>query len=302
MTPRLSIIVVGFDMRRELPRTVASLSPPYQQGVAPGEVEIIVADNGSTDPVSRDWFAPDAPVSVIRVDDGGASPCRAVNRAVARARAPLVAVCIDGARMASPGLVALALDAARIHPEAYIATLGFHLGPKVQQISTTEGYDRAVEDALLADIAWPADGYRLFEICALGESYRDGVLTAPPETTFFVMSRPRFDALGGFNEEFRQIGGGFANYDFHERAVAAAPLVMLVGEGTFHQLHYGATTREGGVRRRAPQGEGSLGDAFLREYHQVVGRPYQRSFPTPLLYGRLTHPAVRRLFFPAGEA
>ena len=56
-TPRLSVVVVAFDMARELPRTVRSLLPPYQTGVAPGEVEIIVADNGSTDPVRREWFA-----------------------------------------------------------------------------------------------------------------------------------------------------------------------------------------------------------------------------------------------------
>nr|WP_312162063.1 glycosyltransferase [Brevundimonas diminuta] len=307
MTPLVSIVVVGFDMARELPRTVQSFLPPYQLGVAPGEVEVIVADNGSRDPVRRDWFPADAPVTVIRVEDGGVSPCRAINQAAALAKGRLIGVVIDGARMATPGVIKAALEAARVDEDAFVATLGFHLGPKVQQVSVTEGYSREVEDSLLAGIGWPADGYRLFEICALGESYREGAFVAPPETTFFLMRRARFEAMGGFDEGFQTLGGGFANYDFFERAVAeqGAPLVVLIGEGTFHQLHYGATTQAGGVRRPVgASGEDglSLGQVYAREYEAIRGRPYRRSHPEPLLIGRVTHPAVRGLFFPAASA
>lgn len=300
--PRLSIIVVAFDMARELPRTVQSLLSPYQTDIASGEVEIIIADNGSTDPVRRDWFAPDAPVTVIRVEDGGASPCVAINRAARMAGADAIAVAVDGARMASPGLVRAALEAIRIHPDAFVATLGFHLGPKVQQISVSEGYTRAVEDRLLSDIGWPEDGYRLFEVCALGESYADGVLRSPPETTFFVMNRARFLRLGGFNEGFRALGGGFANYEVFERMTADTPLIMLVGEGTFHQLHYGATTQEGGIRRKLPGEEEALAQTYHRDFEAAVGRPYERTDRQPILYGRVTHPRVRSLFFPPERA
>ena len=298
--PLLSVVVVGFDMARELPRTVASLLPPYQRGVAVDAIEIIIADNNSAEPVRRDQFPAEADVTVIRVKDGVVSPCRAINRAANLARGDLIAVVIDGARMASPGLLQAATDAVRIDPNAFVATLGFHLGPKVQQVSVTEGYTQATEDELLAGISWPSDGYRLFEICALGESYRDGVLTAPPETTFFVMATERFRALGGFDEGFQASGGGFCNYDFFERATADAlgPFVMLVGEGTFHQLHYGATTQAGGIRRTVGLGAETLGDVYAREYEVLRGRPYNRTFPLPTLHGRLTHPRVRGLFFP----
>ncbi len=304
MTPLISVVVVGFDMARELPRTVQSLLPPYQIGMTPGDIQIIVVDNGSAEPVRRDWFRADADITVLRVEDGGVSPCRAINQGAALATGQLIAVVIDGARMASPGLMTSALEASRLDPGAFVTTLGFHLGPKVQQISVTEGYDRGTEDRLLADIGWPANGYRLFEICALGESYREGAFVAPPETTFFVMSRTRFQALGGYDENFRALGGGFANYDFFERAVAdaGAPLVMLIGEGTFHQLHYGATTQAGGIGRPADEGEGCLGDAYAREYEAIRGRPYRRSTPQPLLVGRITHPMIRPLFFPAPAA
>ena len=200
--------------------------------------------------------------------------------------------------MASPGLVATALEALRVRPDAFVATLGFHLGPKVQQISVAEGYTRAVEDGLLAGIDWPSDGYRLFEICALGESYADGVLRSPPETTFFIMDRARFTARGGFNEDFRALGGGFANYEVFERMTADAPLVMLVGEGTFHQLHYGATTQEGGIRRTVEGEEEALAEAYHRDYRAATGRAYERTDRPSILYGRVTHPRVRNLFFP----
>ena len=299
--PVLSIVVVGFDMARELPRTIQSPLPPYQRGIALADIEIIVVDNGSTVPVRRSDFGPDGEIMVLRVDDGGTSPCRAINRGAALARGDRLAIMIDGARMASPGLLALALQAGRIDPDAFIATLGFHLGPKVQQISVAEGYTRAVEDQMLADIGWPGDGYRLFEICALGESYAEGVLRTPPETTFFMTSRTRFLAMGGYNEGFTGLGGGLSSFDFFNRAVAdpAAPFIMLVGEGTFHQLHYGATTQEGGIRRPAPVGEGTLGDHYAQEYHAVTGQPYAPSGAVPLLFGRLMHPAARRYFFPA---
>lgn len=297
--PRLSIVVVGYDMARELPRTVLSLAPPYQRKVAPGEVEILLMDNASPTPVRRDDFPADLDLRVIRVEDGGASPCRALNRGVELARSDNLAVVIDGARMASPGLADLSLSALGLGPDAFAATLGFHLGPKVQQVSVTEGYDRDVEDALLAGIGWPDDGYRLFEICALGESYSQGAFAAPPETTYFTMRRETWRAVGGYDERFADIGGGLASFDFFERAAARAgdAFVLLVGEGTFHQLHYGATTRAGGIRRTVEPGV-TLAERYAREYERVVGRPYAPGAPQPRLYGRLTHPAARRFFFP----
>jgi hypothetical protein len=298
MAPRLSIVVVGFDMRRELPRTVTSLLPPYQQGIQLRDVEIIVVDNGSSEPICRDWFPEDAAISVVRVDDGGVSPCRAINRGASLARADKLAIAIDGARMASPGLIVTALAASDIHPTSFVATLGFHLGPTVQQLSVTQGYTPGVEDELLRGIGWPDNGYRLFGICAPGESYLHGVLRAPPETTFFVMKTTMFHTIGRYDERFVQLGGGLASFDFFHRAAEASRdgFVMLVGEGTFHQLHYGATTREGGIRR--PHHDGvSLGTIYLQEYEQIVGRPFSAATPTPLLFGRITHPDVPRLFF-----
>jgi hypothetical protein len=47
-TPKLSVIVIGYNMARELPRTIRSLSPAMQRDIKPGDYEIILIDNGST--------------------------------------------------------------------------------------------------------------------------------------------------------------------------------------------------------------------------------------------------------------
>ena len=49
--PKLSVVVVAYDMARELPRTLTSLSPQYQQLIAADEYEVIVVDNGSPEAV-----------------------------------------------------------------------------------------------------------------------------------------------------------------------------------------------------------------------------------------------------------
>ena len=45
--PLLSIVVVGYRMQRELPRTLETLSASYQRDVSGAVYEVIVADNGS---------------------------------------------------------------------------------------------------------------------------------------------------------------------------------------------------------------------------------------------------------------
>ena len=48
--PDLSVVVVVFNMAREAPRTLLSLSPAYQRDIAAADYEIIVVDNGSEPP------------------------------------------------------------------------------------------------------------------------------------------------------------------------------------------------------------------------------------------------------------
>ena len=56
--PHLSVVVVVFNMAREAPRTLLSLSPAYQRDIAAGDYEIIVVDNGSEPPFDPAVLAP----------------------------------------------------------------------------------------------------------------------------------------------------------------------------------------------------------------------------------------------------
>src|SRR6185295_1492798 len=112
--PKVSLILIGFNMARELPRTIRSLSPRMQKGIGPGDYEVILVDNGSTMPFDEAELRRWIPGLVVhRIENATVSPVPAINRGIELARAGLVGVCIDGARMASPGLLAAALAASR---------------------------------------------------------------------------------------------------------------------------------------------------------------------------------------------
>ncbi|MEL7173051.1 MAG: class I SAM-dependent methyltransferase, partial [Pseudomonadota bacterium] len=276
--PRLSVVVVSYDMARALPRTLETLSPAAQQGVAAGDYEIILVDNGS--PEMPDWaalaaIAPNA--RFFRQAAMGASPCAAANLGLAQSRAPHVGVLIDGARMASPGLLAAALAAFEDTPHAVIGTHGFHLGRVLQQEAVAAGHDETAEDALLAEAGWPEPGYRLFDIAVLSKSSGKGWRELPSESNAVFMSAARWSALNGFDERFASPGGGLANLDLWKRACEApgSDVAMLLGEATFHQLHGGVSTN----------GSASPRAGFDAEYERLHGRPYQRPRLTPRFIG-----------------
>ena len=90
---------------------------------------------------------------------------------------------IDGACLVTPGLLHFALHGARMFPRTLVVTLGWHLGFDSSQALAIEGsYDQRREDALLAAIDWPNDGYRLFEIAALDGSSVYGWLSSINES------------------------------------------------------------------------------------------------------------------------
>ena len=210
-------------MARELPRTVRSLCRPYQRGIDGLDYEVVVVDNGS--PVAPDVEAIEAigpEVRLIRMEGLGESPAGAVNRAVESTSAPLVGVVLDGARLVTPGVVALARQALAARPDGFVTALAWHLGPEHQTISQQKGYSATEEDRLLESIGWPEDGYRLFEIAALASANRLGWFGPMNESCCTFLSRETFVELGGYDEAFTSPGGGYVNLDFFARASFAS--------------------------------------------------------------------------------
>ncbi|MDZ5649765.1 glycosyltransferase family A protein [Nitrospirillum sp. BR 11828] len=178
-SPELSLIVISYEMARELPRTLYSLSPRYQQGIAAADYEVIVIDNGSrTPPKAEDFADLGMNLRIHSFPNPTPSPVRAINHGLTLAAAPLVGVNIDGARMASPGLLDACRRAARTDPAAVVTTLSFQLGPGPQWLSIQQGYDVAWEDRLLDGIDWRNNGYRLFDISPFAENI-SGAGSAP---------------------------------------------------------------------------------------------------------------------------
>jgi glycosyltransferase involved in cell wall biosynthesis len=288
--PKLSLIIIVYDMGREAPRTLRSLALPYQTGISVDDYEVIVMDNGSPRPLGEDVVKACGPQFRYHyVRDAAKSPAQAINQGVSVARGKYVGIFIDGARIASPGLLALALAGFRRYRDPVVATLGWHLGPELQQKSVLKGYDQAAEDLLLDGISWPADGYRLFEISVLAASSYKGYLGAPSESNALFLRRKTFKQMGGYDPAFDIPGGGLLNLDFFIRALerSQSPYVMLKGEGTFHQIHGGASTGKAEVKDRFQE--------WAQQYQQIRGRPWKHPEREAIFLGEVPEAARRTL-------
>jgi glycosyltransferase involved in cell wall biosynthesis len=287
--PKISVVIISYNMARELPRTIKSFSPSMQQGVDAEDYELIVVDNGSArSPQERELKALASNLVLLGQPAATVSPVPAIHRGLEVARGDLIGVCIDGARMASPGLIAKALTASRLHERPAIGTLAFHLGPDLQRASMLQGYSQEVEDALLTDCRWEDDGYRLFDISTLAGSSVYGWFVIPAETSALFLRRTHWcDLGGGYDRRFRSPGGGLANLDLWRRLAAdpTAEVIMLLGEGTFHQIHGGIVTNA----ITPPWTE------FHEEFISVRGTEYTRPMRQPVFFGSFNALSAKHL-------
>jgi tetratricopeptide (TPR) repeat protein len=291
--PDISVVVVVYNIPREAPRTLLSLSADYQRHIGADDYEVIVVDNGSNPPFDPKLFETLAGnFRLIRIDPAPPSPAHAINRGLAEAQGDIIGVMIDGARIVTPGLLHFARHGARLYDRTVVATLGLYLGYDYQSWAMRAGYDQSREDALLAQIGWPQDGYRLFEIGTLDESSVDCWLLPISESNGLFLRREMWTAMGGADERFDSPGGGLLNLDTFRRAMELpdTELVVLLGEGSFHQIH-------GGVATNAPVEE--FPDSLRRwaaQYQAIRGRPFDRpNLKKPTTYlGILPQAALAR--------
>jgi hypothetical protein len=290
--PPLAVVVIAYKMHQQIGRTLTSMLPPYQRGIATDEYEIHLIDNGSPAPLEEDLWNRAANVKYHYVSPGDApvNPGVAINRAVRNTSSPLLCVHIDGARMLTPGVLRWGIDLASCGSKSIVDVRSWHLGHKSQNDSLIEGYSPEVEHQLLSSIRWPNEGYRLFDIGFPSHPTRSPFLKCVFESNCLFIPRMLFDQIGGFDERYSHPGGGLAGVDFFHRAVASAGQVFtLLGEGTFHQTHGGAAS---GLDRK------SLGDrlAIWRDEYETLSRPWSdRHKYETVLAGHVPAPARRWL-------
>ncbi len=284
-SPRLSVVLVVYNMRREAPRTLHSLSAAYQRQIDPRDYEIIVVENGSPEPLERAAVEEHGDnFRYFFLEDPAPSPAYAANFGVSRAKGRHVGILIDGARIVSPGMLNQALAALDAFERPVVSTLAFHLGPDFQTRSVAKGYDQQQEDELLASVKWPEDGYRLFEISAFAGSSENGWFLPIAESSCLFLPQDLYAELGGFEEAFAAPGGGLVNLDFYYRAcqLDGSTLVTLLGEASFHQVHGGAMTNQ------VPEESVRLWKIHDEEHYRIRNAHFTMPTRAPVFFGEVT--------------
>ncbi len=281
--PDISIAITCWRMDRELPRTLWSLSRAFQQGADGLSWEIIVVDNGSGHlPVAPEMI----PVpQIIAASNPAPSPVQAMNQALSLARGRIVGAWIDGARMASSGLLAAVARAAEAHPAPVIAVPNRQFGFDRQASATQHGYDRATEDALLAQAGWPDPAADLFAVSWPEEAQVTGPIL---ESNALFLHRDTWSALGGFDPIFTEPGGGMCNPDMLDRALnhAGTQFIRTAGVATFHQVHGGTSTSD------PAQAVKFLKEA-TRNYLRLRGKPPRKQRAPGWVYDATTGALTR---------
>jgi glycosyltransferase involved in cell wall biosynthesis len=267
MKPFVSLVVVSYNMNRELSRTLYSLSPAYQRDIDAHEYEVILVDNGSaTPPTAAEFSHLGIDLTVVHMEQPGPSPVPAVNLGLDMTVGAIVGVYIDGARIASPGLLAEARAAVEHDERAFVGTRGRYLGPELQRDSMRKGYHQRSEDVLLMGTGWENDGYRLFDVSVWDESSSNAWFGNIAESNALFMRRRLWRELEGYDPAFASAGGGLVNLDTWCRACRLPDTrpTLLLGEATFHQFHGGVATN--GPTERI--------DDFFAEYQRIRGQVF----------------------------
>jgi len=266
---KISIVVVFYNMRREARRTLYSMSAEYQKDVGETDYEVIAIDNNSEYPLDESrvtGFGNN--FKYVYLENPVPSPSRAINYGVRLARYDHVMICIDGARILSPGMMKYMLLGLGLYPNPLVFSLGMHIGDKQQNFLVAQGYNQSVEDKLLRSIDWRRNGYLLFLVSAKAASATRGCFSYFNESNCFTIKKSEFMRIGGYDERFVSPGGGIVNHDFFKRTYENQDFkpVLILGEATFHQYH-------GGVATNVPMADLPF-NKMKEEYYRIRGEEY----------------------------
>ena len=297
--PVVSFVVVVYNMPEQAKNTLISLGCDYQSDVSPSDFEVIIVENESPQLLDK-GFIQSLPGNFhyYKRKETLSTPVHAINFGASKARGQHICLMIDGARMLTPGVVKNIILGHRLCDNAVVSIPGYHLGEKLQQESVNTGYGLETEAQLMKSIAWPEDGYRLFDISCFSGSSTPGFFLPNSESNCISVPSEVWAALGGCDARFDLRGGGLINLDFYKRACEfpGTQHVIIPGEGTFHQFHGGVTT--GGE-------ETSVREIYIEtskaQYCELRGGKYSSPVTDPIYLGRLPEQSQKFLHFSSGR-
>ncbi len=295
----VSFVVIAYDMPDQAENTIRSLLPDYQRGAPAEHYEVLIVENESPNTISREFLSTlPSNFSYHLRQETRPTPIYAINHGLELAQGRNICVMIDGARLLTPGVVGNMILGHKLTDNAVVTVPGYHLGEELQQNAVASGYGYEHERKLMQSIAWPADGYRLFEIACFSGSCKWGFFLSQSESNCISMPRERWEALGGYDTRFEAHGGGLVNLDLYRRACELPGMqhVVLWGEGSFHQFHGGATTGGDDEEARAQVIEG-----IKAEYLRIRGQNYKAPETDPIFLGRLPREAQKFVSFSSSK-
>lgn len=279
--PPLSIIVVIHRMSRQAENTLYSLSAAHQKNVAESDYEIVAVENESDDVLGEERaVALGKNIRYFLRSEPGVSPVPALNFAFEQCRSDYVGFIIDGARMATPRTVEHALLASRVAEYPLAIVPGYHLGSVEHHRNAETGYDERVEQALLEGARWKEDGYALFRSACWSGANPRGFFSQFLESNCFFCRRESFEKIGRADDRFNLPGGGSVNIHLYH-ALARLPeseLLVLAGEGSFHQFH-------GGVTTAAVEDREAMLQTHRDNLKEIFGGPFKGMHREPTILG-----------------
>ncbi|OFE13768.1 hypothetical protein PHACT_12005 [Pseudohongiella acticola] len=245
-TPRLSVVVIAWNMPEALSRTLTTLSAEYQDAIDEADYEIVVVENDSgNNMLTASVQALPGNFRYYLRTESGVSPVAAMAFALEQCRAPFACLILDGAQMLTPGVLAQALCILENENNALVAVPGYHLGQKQQHLVEDLPGLLNWQEQMFREEDWQQNGYRLFRHACFSPGNKRGFLQPFMEASALFCKTSHLIEQQCADPRFVASGGGAVNLHILRQLglCVASHVYVLPGEGSFHQYHGGVTTR-----------------------------------------------------------
>lgn len=220
VTPLVSVVIAYYNQPRQLSLVLEALTA---QTYPADRMEIVVADDGSTDPPDVDRFSSRLSVIVVRQEDRGFRAAAARNLGAA-ASAGSILCFLDADTVPTPDYVRQAIRLPAVAPDSVV--VGRRLHADLGGVAPGRVGEWLLENSVTGrsrderEPRWLVDAYhRTSDLLTPGWDGYKYVISA-----VLTCSRELFDDIGGFDPTFVQYGGEdweLANRAFMMGAVLA---------------------------------------------------------------------------------